>query len=123
MDQHLPVHKSLEKTIDYSKAIVATSMEAVYRDVAEAKCQFCEGKIFPTGPITLSPPEGCQGNFRYKLMFVFCTECSKEGRRLYALDLKSQDYINEQSHSMVEIPRWSYLVGEGNPVEIDVDEE
>jgi hypothetical protein len=120
MDQELSISKSIEKTIDYSSAISVDSMDAVYRDVAEARCE-CGGKFFPTGPVSLKSTVSDKSAVRYKLMFVYCTSCSSEGKRLYALNTASTEFRTEQSRAFSEIPRWGNLVG-GNPIDPEIQD-
>ena len=115
MDKNNLISSSLEKEIDYSTAVPVKSMKAVYKDIETARCD-CGGKLFPTGPVTLKSPAGIEEKIRHKVMFVYCTNCAKESRRLYALDTTSRDYLAEQSRAHSENPRWGRLIS-GNPID------
>ena len=117
VDKIFPITSSTEEKIDFSDAVTVKSMLDVYRDIESSRCS-CDGKLFPSGPVNLKPPDGSEKKILFRLMILYCTKCSKECNRVYAIDTSSKEYLKEQANGFNSNPRWERLVS-GNPINTD----
>ena len=109
-----------EESLDFSKSILVKSMLEIYKHVEKSKC-VCGGKLFPGGPVGLKSPENADKKLKYELMIVYCSDCDREDKMIFAVDTSSKEYGDEQKRAYSELTRWEKHA-EGNPIRID-DEE
>ena len=119
-EEHVHSDYSLEENLDFTKSIPVKSMLEIYKHVEGSRCE-CGGKLFPGGPVGLKPPEDADRNLKFELMIVYCSNCEKEERVIFAVDTSSKEYHDEQKRAYSELDRWERHT-QGNPIKIE-DEE